>query len=119
MEDNFNVGNPTKENIDHAFKNLVFYVNASLQLESYKNQKDSFEQVLVKLNKVLSTYVNNENLSSISEEVLQDIKFDLIDLDVDTKSLKSYYAEWSLLWLDAIISLRRSEIKIGGVNNGR
>ena len=32
---------------------------------------------------------------------------------------KSYFAEWSLLWLDAIISLRMSEIKMGGVNNGR
>ena len=25
MEENFNVGNPTKENIDYAFKNLIFY----------------------------------------------------------------------------------------------
>ena len=31
----------------------------------------------------------------------------------------SYFAEWSLLWLDAIISLRMSEIRLGGVNNGR
>ena len=33
--------------------------------------------------------------------------------------LKSYFAEWSLLWLDAIISLRAIEIKLGGVNNGK
>jgi len=113
MEEKFNVANPTKENIDYAFKNLVFYINASLQLDIYKEQKESFEQVLDKLNKILSIYVNEEKLSSISEETLQDIKFDLIDLDVAIKSLKSYYAEWSLLWLDAIISLRVSEIKMG------
>jgi len=39
------------------------------------------------------------------------IKYDLIDLEVETQALKSYFAEWSLLWLDAIISLRKSEIK--------
>ena len=47
------------------------------------------------------------------------MEFELIDLDTEAKSLKSYFAEWSLLWLDAIISLRMSEIKLGGVNNGR
>lgn len=34
MAEKFNVGNPTKENIDYAFKNLIFYVNASLQLDT-------------------------------------------------------------------------------------
>ena len=111
MED-FNVGNPTKENIEYAFKNLIFYVTASTQLDIYKEKKDDFKKVLIKINKVLSTYVNQENLSSIEEELLQNIKFDLIDLDTDTKSLKSYFAEWSLLWLESIISLRTSEIKM-------
>ena len=119
MEENFNVGSPTKDNIDYAFKNLVFYVNASLQLNIYKDQKARFEKALVKINGILATYVNKNNLVSIDEDILQDIKYDLIDLDTETKTLKSYFAEWSLLWLDAIISLRMSEIKIGGVNNGR
>lgn len=118
MAEKFNVGNPTKENIDYAFKNLIFYINASLQLDIYKEQKEEFEKVLVKINKILAIYVNKENLVSIDEDFLQDIKFDLIDLDTETKSLKSYFAEWLLLWLDAIISLRMSEIKMGGVNNG-
>ena len=43
---------------------------------------------------------------------LEKLRNDLIDLDTETKSLKSYFAEWSLLWLDAIISLRMSEIKM-------
>ena len=119
MEENFNVGNPTKDNIDYAFKNLIFYVNASNQLEIYKEQKEAFKKVLVKLNKILSVYINKKSLASIDQHILQDIKLDLIDLDAETKSLKSYYAEWSLLWLDAIISLRMSEIKMGDVNNGR
>lgn len=119
MNENFNVGNPTKENIDYAFKNLVFYVASSIQLDIYKEQKENFEKVLVEINKILATYVNNENLISIDENILQDIKFDLIDLDTETKNLNSYFAEWSLLWLDAIISLRISEIKRGGINNGR
>jgi hypothetical protein len=119
MVENFNVGNLTKENVDYAFKNLVFYVNASLQLDIYKAQKESFEKVLVKVNDILATYVNEKSLTSISEEKLQDIRFDLIDLDVETKSLESYFTEWSLLWLDAIISLRNLEIKLGGANDGR
>lgn len=119
MNENFNVGNPTKENIDYAFKNLIFYVSASIQLDIYKEQKENFEKVLVEINNILSTYVNKETLVSIDDKVLQNIKFDLIDLDTETKSLKSYFAEWSLLWLDAIISLRISEIKIGGADNGK
>ena len=119
MEEKFNVANPTKENIEYAFKNLLFYVDASIQLDIYKEKKELFEQVLIKINNVLSKYVNNEKLVSINEDVLQDIKFDLIDLDTETKNLKSYFAEWSLLWLEAIISLRMSEIKMGGVDNGR
>ena len=72
----------------------------------------------IEINKILAIYVNKENLSSIDEKMLQDIKFDLIDLDVETQSLKSYFAEWSLQWLEAIISLRMSEIKMGEINNG-
>lgn len=119
MEETFNVGIPTRENVDYAFKNLIFYSTASTKLDIYKKQKDNFEKVLVEINMILSTYVNKESLISINEEKLQNIKFDLIDLDNETKSLKSYFAEWSLLWLDAIISLRMSEIKMGVVNNGR
>lgn len=118
MEGTFNVGKPTRENIDYAFKNLIFYVIASTKLDIYKQQKESFEKVLVEINEVIGIYVNNEKLESIDEKKLQNIKFDLIDLDTETKSLKSYFAEWSLLWLDAIISLRMSEIKMGGVING-
>ena len=119
MNETFDVGNPTKENIDFAFKNLIFYVTASTQLDIYKEQKKNFEKVLAEINTILATYVNTESLVSIDEEKLQSIKFDLIDLDTETKSLKSYFAEWSLLWLEAIISLRMAEIKVGGVNNGR
>ena len=119
MDETFNVGNPTKENIDFALKNLIFYVTASTQLDIYKEQKNNFQKVLLEINKILATYVNKESLVSIDEEKLQNIKFDLIDLDTETKSLKSYFAEWSLLWLEAIVSLRMSEIKVGGVNNGR
>lgn len=119
MDKTFNVGTPTKENIDYAFKNLIYYVTASTQLDVYSKQKENFKKVLAKINTILATYVNKESLVFINEEKLQNIKFDLIDLDTETKSLKSYFAEWSLLWLDAIISLRMSEIKMGGVNSGR
>lgn len=119
MDETFNVGNPTRENIDYAFKNLIYYVTASVQLNIYSDQKENFEKVLTEINTILATYVNKESLVFINEEKLQNIKFDLIDLDTETKSLKSYFAEWSLLWLDAIISLRMSEIKMRGVNNGK
>ena len=115
MEEDFNVNNPTKENIDYAFKNLIFYVTASSLLDLYQNQKEDFKKVLLEINEILESYVNNENLSSINDEKLQNIKFELIDLDVETKATKSYFAEWSLLWLDAIISLRTSEFKLGGL----
>ena len=44
MEETFNVGNPTRENIDYAFKNLIYYVTASTQLDIYKEQKENFEK---------------------------------------------------------------------------
>ena len=31
MEETFNVGNPTKENIDYAFKNLIFILQLQLK----------------------------------------------------------------------------------------
>ena len=58
MDDTFNVGNPTKENIDYAFNNLIFYITASTQLDIYKDQKDNFKKVLVDINTILATYVN-------------------------------------------------------------
>lgn len=119
MEENFNVENPTKENIDYAFKNLIFYITSSTLLNLYNDQKERFKKVQIEINAILEIYVNKENLASISEERLQNIKYDLIDLEVETQALKSYFAEWSLLWLDAIISLRISEIKLGGINNAR
>ena len=119
MEETFNVGNPTRENIDYAFKNLIYYVTASTQLDIYKEQKENFEKVLVEINTILATYINKGNLVFIDEEKLENIKFDLIDLDTETKTENSYFAEWSLLWLESIISLRMSEIKIRSVDNGR
>ena len=44
MDEIFNVGNPTKENIDFALKNLIFYVTASTQLDIYKEQKNNFQK---------------------------------------------------------------------------
>lgn len=72
---------------------------------------------MIKINSLLEIYVNKENLISINEEKLKNIKYDLIDLEVETQTLNSYFAECSLLWIDAIISLRKSEIKIRNVNN--
>ena len=60
MNENFNVGNPTKENIDYAFKNLIFYVTASTQLNVYREKKEDFKKVLTEINKILSIYVNKE-----------------------------------------------------------
>ena len=110
MEEKFDVKKPTNENIEYAFKNLLFYVTASANLDLYRSQKERFDKVLAEVNGIFKIYVNKENLLSINEEKLQNIKFALIDLDIETKNLKSYLAEWSLLWLEAIISLRRAKI---------
>lgn len=102
----FNVGNPTKENIDFAFKNLIYYINASIELEEYKEYKEQFKKVLLKINNILSIYVNKEDICLIENELLQDIKYDLIDLKVISENLNSFYAEWALQWLEAIMSLK-------------
>ena len=42
MDDNysdFNVGNPSKKNIEYAFMKLLFYINSSLCLDIYANKK--------------------------------------------------------------------------------
>ena len=84
MDETFNVGTPTKENIDYAFKNLIYYVTAPTQLDVYSKQKENFKKVLTEINTILATYVNKESLVFINEEKLQNIKFDLIDLDTET-----------------------------------
>ena len=77
MEENFNVENPTKENIDYAFKNLLFYVTSSTLLDLYKDQKEKFKNVLIEINSILEIYVNKENLTSINEEKKK-IKYDYV-----------------------------------------
>lgn len=115
MKEEFNVGSPTRKNIDYAFKNLIYYINASKELDIYVEYKEKIENALVKINDILRMYVNNGSLILISEDKLQDVRYDLIDLDVETQSLNSYFIEWTLLWFDAIISLRISEIRKGGI----
>ena len=65
MEETFNVGNPTKENIDYAFKNLIFYITASSQIDIYNEQKERFKKVLAEINRILATYVNKVDLCQI------------------------------------------------------
>ena len=71
MEETFSVENPIRENIDYAFKNLIFYVTASTQLDIYIEQKENFKKVLDEINTILAIYVNKESLVSINEEKLQ------------------------------------------------
>ena len=119
MKDNFNVANPTKENIEYAIKNLLFFVTASASIEEYENYKEQFNKVLININSVFQTYFNEGNLKSIKEDALIDIKETLMDLDWETKLMNSYYAERALLWSEAIITIRQSEINLGGVINGK
>lgn len=115
----FNVATPTKDNIEYAFKNLIFYLIASTSLKIYEYKKKEFEKVIEKVKNILKVYIEKGDLNSVSEEKLEDVKFDLIDLDTDTKTLNSYYAEWSLMWLEALISLRKTENKKGGIKDGK
>jgi hypothetical protein len=118
--DLFNVKYHTRDNIDYAFKNLVYYLNVSILYDGYKEYKKDFEKALEKVKNILKIYIEKGNLTSISEEVLQDVEYDILDLKVDTiqkLSLYSYYAEWSLLWIDALMSLRKSEIREGGIKD--
>ena len=120
MEDNFNVENPTKENIEYAIKNLLFCVTASLSIEEYKDCKELCVNALNKINKVLPIYFNTGSLKNIDIDDLQDVMYDLIDLQVETQGMTAYYyGEWSLLWIETIIRLRQYEINLGGVSSGK
>ena len=103
----FNVNNLSKDNTDYAFKNLIYYIDASIELKEYKDYKKQFEIVLSKVKKILSIYINENDICKIDDNLLEDIKYDLIDLKVLTESLDSYFTEWSLQWLEAIISLKK------------
>ena len=113
MKENFNVATPTKENIDYAFKNLIYYANSCIELEEYSNYKDEFKKVLYKINKLLSIYVNKNDIELISDNDLNEIKLDLIDLDVETQKLNSRFAGYLLIWIEAIISLKMMKKKRG------
>ena len=117
FDNEFNVNVSTKENIEYAFKNLLFYVNSSFYLDEYKEYKELIHKILVKVNSVFDMYVNGDDLLKLTDEDLEDIKLDLIDLDSETKINKSYFIEWSLMWVEAIIALRKTEMKKLGVNN--
>lgn len=114
MESNFNVSNPTKENIEYAFKNLLYYLTAAIYLEIYINEREKLENIYVQIKEIVDKYVNSGSLLEIDYRNLEDIKFELIDIDTETKMLKSYYVEWTLLWFESLISLRNSEIIMRG-----
>lgn len=115
--ENFNVGTPTKENIKYAFKKLYFYLKGCSNLEDYKEYREKFYKILKEVETISSIYNKTKKLFNIEDKILQDIKFDLIDLVDETRLIKSYYAEWSLQWAEAIISLKMSESNME-VNNG-
>ena len=116
-KESFNVGTPSEENIKYAFNKLIYYLEASSVLDDYKSYKNKFDKLLTEAKKIYSVYDKRKKLSCIEDKKLQSIKFDLIDLADETRLMKSYYAEWSLQWIEAIISLRISEKK-AEVNNG-
>ena len=119
MGDNFNVENPTKENIEHAIKNLLFCVTAAASMDEYKECKELCNNALMKINNVLPIYFNTGSLKNIEIDDLQEIMYDLIDLEVESQDKKAYYyGEWSLLWIETIIRLRLYEIKLGGLYEG-
>lgn len=95
--------------------NFYFFVTASIK--EYKDYKIQFNDALAKINKVLPTYFETGTLKTIKKDDLQDIMYDLLDLEVETQGMYSYYAEWSLLWIEAIITLRQSEINLSGTIN--
>ena len=119
MEDNFNVENPIKENIQHAIKNLFFCVTAASSIDEYKECKELCNNALMKINKVLPIYFNTGSLKNIEIDDLQEIMYDLIDLEVESQDKKAYYyGEWSLLWIEVFVRLRLYEIKLGETING-
>ena len=106
-----------QKNIEHAIKNLLFFVTASASTEEYKNYKELFNNVLVKINKALPVYFKTGSLKNIDKDDLQDIMYDLLDLEVATQLMNSYYAERAFLWIEAIITLRQAEINLGDIIN--
>ncbi len=114
MKEDFNVNNPTTENVEYAIKNLLFYVSASASIEEYKNYNKLYNEVLAKIYKILPIYFNMKKLKYINSDDLMKIKEDLMDLDWKTKLMNSYYGERALLWIEAIITLRQSEINLDG-----
>jgi len=119
VKDEFNVENPTKENIEHAIKNLLFCVTAASSLEEYRECKELCNAALVKINKVLSIYFNTGSLKNINVDDLQDIMYDMIDLEVASQDMYAYrYGEGALLWIEVIARLRFYEIKLQEANNG-
>ncbi len=109
MNEYFNVNNPSEKNIDYAFKNMVYYITASTRLNLYKDYRERFRVILKKVNnKILDVYVNEENLISVDDKDLEEVRYELMDLDIETRGIPSYFAEWSLLWFEAVMSLKRS-----------
>ena len=109
------VDQSSKENPTEKKKQYVYDLIKPLAL--YNDVSDEF---LIRL-RIKNNNVNMETMvkrfigeNENGEYLLEYIKFDLIDIDTETKILNSYYAEWSLLWFEAIISLRKSEIKMKG-----
>jgi len=79
--DNFNVKNPTGENIEYVFEKLLFNLMASCVCDEYKDSRKILEKLLQNINSYLYIYVNKRNLREIDYDELFSTHLQLISLN--------------------------------------
>lgn len=99
----FNVDNPTKENIKYTFNKLLLNLNAAYISSSYSNNK--YKQIIKYVKKWSSIYSKNNSLIQINHKDLLNVYYQLQEL-----RYQGYYAKMANRWQWRLMLLRKAQI---------
>lgn len=111
--DDFNVNNPTRQNIEYAFSKLLFNLNAAIASVEYKDSNDKYNKMLEYVKKWETVYLKNGDLINVNHEELLDVYDQLAEL-----RCQGQYAERADQWHSCLMLLRKAQIDEKEKNNG-
>lgn len=100
----FNVNNPTSQNIEYTFSKLLLSLTEAIATDEYKDSKDKYNKLLQYTKKWQLIYIENGDLLQINHEELLDAYYQLSEL-----RSQGSYAERADKWNFCLMLLRKAQ----------
>lgn len=107
----FDSNNPTKENIEYCFSELLLNLYTVIDHKDFFDVKKDYEDILKLVKKWLSIYLMERSLININHEELLDVYYDTEELIQKCIFKKEdYYAHRVAGWHWNLMVLRKAQI---------